>query len=154
MLAAHAIGAAGQHRCWELTDLDGLADDPDESGGSAHYSSADAAWAAYHAMHADRDPDDPPRPDLLPRQLDVVCLTAVAVCGTTLVDTEYESVFHHPDRHELLTEALAQGWTLLGDGSMTCTGCEHCVAALAGQDPPAAVLPGQLSLFSDGGDGS
>lgn len=150
MIADQAIGAAAEHRCWELTDLDGKPADTYESGGTAHYGSVDAAWAAYQFQHAEQDPDDPPLPNLLPRQLDVVCLTAVAVCGTTLVDTEYESVCHHPDRRELLTEALAQGWTLLEDGSMTCVGCEHCTAVLAGLEPRAPVLPGQLDLFRGG----
>jgi hypothetical protein len=151
MLADRAIGAAGEHRCWELADLDGKPDDPDDDG-STHYKSADAAWKAYQGRYGgDRDPDDPPAPTLLPRELDIDCLTAVAVCGTELVDRDNEWVIHHPDRQDLLTEALAQGWTLLDDGSMTCAGCEHCAAVLAGHQPPPPILPGQLDLFTDGG---
>lgn len=141
-----AVGAAGEKRCWELTGLDGEPDGRGDDCGSPHYATADEAWAAYLA--GERDPDDPPRPALLPRQLDFVCLTAVAVCGTILVNPDSESTIHHNDVQELLAEALSQGWTLLED-DMTCSGCEHCAVVLAGLEPPAPVLPGQLDLFTN-----
>jgi hypothetical protein len=150
MRAASAIGPAGDQRCWELVDLDAKPEGGDDPG-APHHASVDAAWEAYRVMCAGRDPDGPPGPALMPQQLDYVCLTAVAVCGTVFVDREYEWTVHHPDRDQLLADALADGWTLLEDGSMTCAGCEHCAAVLAGLQPPPPVLPGQLDLFGDGG---
>jgi hypothetical protein len=150
MPAYGAIGAAGERRCWELADLDGAPGDVYGDGGSPHYGSADEAWKAYLDRHSEQGPDDPPRPNLTPRELDVQCLNVVAVCGNVLADLEYEWTIHHPDRRALLDEALSQGWTLLEDGSMTCAGCEHCAAVLAGLEPPPPVLPGQLDLFGDG----
>jgi len=151
VVMGNAIGAAGESACWELADLDGKADDTWEAGGSPHYRDYDAAWKAYDGMRDGQGPDDPPLPALMPQQLDFVCLTAVAVCGTVLTDREYEWNIHHPDWQELLAEALGQGWTVLEDGSMTCSGCEHCAAVLAGQvPPPPAELPGQLDLFGGG----
>lgn len=151
MLAAKTIGPAADHPCWELVDLDGKPDEAYEDTGAAHYATADAAWKAYKGRcGGDRDADDAPPPVLLPQVLDFRCLTAVAVCGTVLVDREHEWIMHQPDRQVLFEEALSQGWALLEDGSMTCgpQPCEQCAAVLAGLPlelaPP--VIPGQLRI--------